>query len=146
MLAGDPETQGQFLAAVRAAGIFLAGRERSKTTVIKFVHESRLAFTELGKRMVEAGVFDHVEDFGLLANAEYDDFLADPASFRDTIRERASCTTACRASSRRSSSTAASRPSTSGSRGDPRRCRWRPRATCWPAFPAAPASTPGRRE
>jgi pyruvate,water dikinase len=89
MLAGDPETQGQFLAAVRAAGIFLAGRERSKTTVIKFVHESRLAFTVLGRRMVDAGVFDHVEDFGLLANAEYDDFLADPASFRDTIRERA---------------------------------------------------------
>ncbi|MBV9933154.1 MAG: phosphoenolpyruvate-utilizing protein, partial [Actinobacteria bacterium] len=87
-LAGDPETQGQFVAALRAAGIFLAGRERSKTTVIKFVHESRLAFTEIGKRMVAAGVFDEVEDFGLLAVAEYDDFLADPMSFRDTVRER----------------------------------------------------------
>jgi pyruvate,water dikinase len=88
-LSGDPETQGQFLAAVRAAGIFLAGRERSKTTVIKFVHESRLAFTELGRRMVDAGVFEHVEDFGLLTDAEYDDFLADPQSFRATIRDRA---------------------------------------------------------
>lgn len=88
-LAGDPETQGQFMAAVRAAGIFLAGRERSKTTVIKFVHESRLAFTVVGQRMVDAGVFDEVEDFGLLTAAEYDDFLADPMSFRDTIRERA---------------------------------------------------------
>ncbi|MBV8958259.1 MAG: phosphoenolpyruvate-utilizing protein [Actinobacteria bacterium] len=88
-LAGDPETQGQFVAALRAAGIFLAGRERSKTTVIKFVHESRLAFTEIGKRMVAAGVFDEVEDFGLLTAAEYDDFLTDPMSFRDTIRERA---------------------------------------------------------
>jgi pyruvate,water dikinase len=88
-LAGDPETQGQFVAAVRAAGIFLAGRERSKTTVIKFVHESRLAFTEIGRRMVQAGVFDAVDDFGLLTAAEYDDFLADPMAFRGTIRERA---------------------------------------------------------
>lgn len=88
-LEGNPEVQGQFLAAVRAAGIFLAGRERSKTTIIKYVHESRLAFHEIGRRMVEAGVFEHVEDFGMLADDEYDAFLASPESWRDTVRERA---------------------------------------------------------
>jgi rifampicin phosphotransferase len=87
-LAGNPEVQGQFLAAVRAAGIFLAGRERSKTTVIKFVHESRLAFHEIGRRMVDAGHFQEVEDFGLITDGEYDAFLADPASFVDIINER----------------------------------------------------------
>lgn len=87
-LSANPEVQGQFLAAVRAAGVFLAGRERSKTTVIRFVHQARLAFHEIGRRMVDAGHFDRVEDFGLLRDDEYDAFLDDPASFRDTIRER----------------------------------------------------------
>jgi pyruvate,water dikinase len=88
-LEGNPEVQGQFLAAVNAAGVFLAGRERSKTTVIRLAHESRLRMHELGRRMVEAGHFEHVEDFGMLTNDEWDDFLAAPASFRQTLRERA---------------------------------------------------------
>jgi pyruvate,water dikinase len=87
-LAGDPETQGQFLAAVRAAGVFLAGRERTKTTIIRQVHEARMAMRELGRRMVEAGHFEEINDFGMLRDDEYDAFMADPASFRDTIRER----------------------------------------------------------
>ena len=87
-LAGDPETQGQFLAAVRAAGIFLAGRERTKTTIIRQVHEVRMAMRELGRRMVEAGHFDDINDFGMIREDEYDAFLADPASFKETIRDR----------------------------------------------------------
>jgi pyruvate,water dikinase len=87
-LAGEGEVQGQFLAAVRAAGIFLAGRERTKTTIIKQVHEARLMFHELGTRMVAAGYFDDPLDFGMLTDDEYDDFLSDPAKFSDTIRER----------------------------------------------------------
>jgi rifampicin phosphotransferase len=88
MLEGDPETQGQFLAAVNAAGIFLAGRERTKTTIIKLTHEARLAFHEIARRMQAGGHLDQFEDFAMVTNEEYDDFLADPASFRDTIRER----------------------------------------------------------
>ena len=87
-LAGDPETQGQFLAAVRAAGVFLAGRERTKTTIIRLTHEARMAMRELGRRMVEAGHFDDINDFGMIRDDEYDAFLADPASFTGTIRER----------------------------------------------------------
>ncbi|HUQ39169.1 MAG TPA: hypothetical protein VM030_03370, partial [Acidimicrobiales bacterium] len=83
-----PEVQGQFLAGVRAAGIFLAGRERTKTTVIKLLHEGRLALHELGRRMVAAGHFDEVEDYGMLTDDELDHFLEDPASYRDTIVER----------------------------------------------------------
>ncbi|MGI8794142.1 MAG: PEP-utilizing enzyme [Acidimicrobiales bacterium] len=87
-LAAAPEVQGQFLAAVNAAQLFLAGRERSKTTVIKFVHEARLGFREIGRRMVEAGHFERVDDFGMLADDEYDAFLADPDAFRSLVRER----------------------------------------------------------
>lgn len=87
-LAGDPETQGQFLAAVRAAGVFLAGRERTKTTIIRMLHEGRVCMREVGRRMVEAGHFDDALDFGFLKLDELDAFLADPASFTGTIRER----------------------------------------------------------
>jgi rifampicin phosphotransferase len=87
-LAGTPDVQAQFLGAVRAGGLFLAGRERSKTTIIKLVHEARLAFHELGRRMVAAGHFDHVEDFGMLTNDEWDSVLDDPVKFKAVIRER----------------------------------------------------------
>jgi pyruvate,water dikinase len=89
-LAEDPATQGQFLAAVRAAGIFLAGRERSKTTIIKFAHESRLRMHELGRRMVAAGVLDEVEDFGMLTDVEWQELLKadDRSRFREVVRER----------------------------------------------------------
>ena len=87
-LAGNPEVQGQFVAACRAAALFLAGRERTKTTVIKFAHESRLRVHELGRRMVAEGHFERVEDFGMLLDQEYDAFLDDPASFKQTLQER----------------------------------------------------------
>ncbi len=87
-LAGDPATQGQFLAAVRAAHVFLPGRERTKTNAIRMLHECRMTLRELGQRMVDRGAFDEVEDFGMLRKAEYDDFLADPGAFTNTIRAR----------------------------------------------------------
>ena len=87
-LEGDPATQGQFLAAVRAAQVFLPGRERTKTNAIRMLHECRMSLRELGKRMVERGAFDEVEDFGMLRKAEYDDFLADPEAYTNTIRAR----------------------------------------------------------
>lgn len=87
-LAADPEVQGQFEAAIRAAALFLAGRERTKTTIIKLVHEARLNFHEIGRRMLEAGHFDRLEDFALLTNEEYDTFLKDPGAFARVIAER----------------------------------------------------------
>ncbi len=87
-LAGNPEAQGQFLAAARAAGLFLAGRERTKTTIIKITHEARLTFHEIARRMMAAGHFERFEDFAMLKNEEYDDFLASPEKYRDTIAQR----------------------------------------------------------
>ena len=87
-LKDDPETQGTFLAAVRAARVFLPGRERSKTNAIRMLHECRMTLRELGRRMVERGSFDEIEDFGMLRKSEFDDFLADPNAFTNTIRAR----------------------------------------------------------
>ena len=88
MVEGDPETHGQFLAAMRAAAIFLPGRERSKTNAIKITHESRVCLTELGRRMVERGSFDAPNDFGMLRQQELDDWLTAPDSFTSELRQR----------------------------------------------------------
>ena len=88
MLDGDPETQGQFRAALRAAPIFLAGRERSKTNAIRLTHELRLAFVELGRRYVERGFFDNVNSYGMLRWDELDAVVQDPASLTEELRRR----------------------------------------------------------
>ena len=88
MLAGDPATQGMFQAATKAAALFQAGRERTKTNCIRMGHEARMAMHLLGKRMVEAGKADEVGDFGLLKADEIDAWLQDSSKFREVIRER----------------------------------------------------------
>jgi pyruvate,water dikinase len=88
MVEGDAETHGQFLAALRAAPLFLAGRERSKTNAIRLTHELRLAMHELGRRYVEHGVFDRPNNFGMVRWDELDRLAADPGSLTDAIRER----------------------------------------------------------
>lgn len=88
MLAGDPETQGTFLAAARSAVVFQAGRERTKTNCIKLVQEARMAMHEIGRRMVAAGHCDEVNDFGLLLGDEMEQWLDDTAPFAETLRRR----------------------------------------------------------
>jgi len=66
MLAGDPETQGQFLAALASASTFLAGRERSKTNIIRVIHEVRMSVWEIGRRAVDRGELDEARDICLL--------------------------------------------------------------------------------
>ncbi len=51
----DPETHGQLAAALAAAPVFLAGRERTKTNIIRLVNEMRVLSHALGRRMVERG-------------------------------------------------------------------------------------------
>jgi pyruvate,water dikinase len=88
-LDGEPETRGRFLAALRAAQLFLAGRERTKTTVIRLVNEMRVANSYLAGRLVERGALDRGEDYAMLRADELDAFLAEPAAFSDVIRRRA---------------------------------------------------------
>jgi rifampicin phosphotransferase len=88
MVEGDPETHGQFVAALRAATIFLAGRERSKTNAIRLTHEMRLALFELGRRYVERGIFDAPNNFGMARWDEMDQLVDDPESLADTLRAR----------------------------------------------------------
>lgn len=88
MLAGDPETQGQFMAALSSATVFMPGRERTKTNCIKLVHEARMAFQEIGRRSVEAGTFPTHNAYGMLTRAEFYDFLDSPDGYHDKLVER----------------------------------------------------------
>ena len=87
-LAGDPEAQGQFLAGVSSGRLHLAGRERTKTTIIKIVHEIRLAARELARRAVAAGDLAEEDQFFMLKAEELDEFLAYPEAFRALTAER----------------------------------------------------------
>jgi len=88
VVAGDPEALGQFEAGLQAALLYSAGRERTKTANIKLVHEQRLAFRELGRRMVERGHLDTVEQVFMLTDDELAGFVSDPAALTATVRRR----------------------------------------------------------
>ena len=84
----DPATHGQLAAAIGCSAAWLPGRERTKTNNIRVIHEMRMPMRELGRRMVECGAFDAVEDFGFLKSDEMTALFADPSSFTASIRER----------------------------------------------------------
>ncbi len=88
MIEGDPATHGQLAAAIGCSAAWLPGRERTKTSNIRVVHEMRMAMRELGRRMVERGAFDEVEDFGFVREAEMPTLLTDPHSLTEAVRTR----------------------------------------------------------
>lgn len=87
-LAGDPAALGQLQAGVRAARLFLAGRERTKTNCILLVHEMRLPLREVGRRLVAAGHLANVEQIFMFTDDELDDVLERPADFAAAAAER----------------------------------------------------------
>lgn len=85
----DPESHLQLQAAIAASGAWLPARERTKTNNIRLVQEIRVPMRELGRRFVERGVFDEVEDFGFVLFDEMETlFGPDPGTLTDRIRER----------------------------------------------------------
>lgn len=87
-LAGDTETSGLFEAALRSAQLFLAGRERAKTNVVMVINEVRVALRELGRRFVERGVIDEIEQIFMLTDDELDQIRYEPESFKPIIAAR----------------------------------------------------------
>ncbi len=87
-LGDQPELREQFQQALGAAQVFFPGRERSKTNAVRMIQEARVLMHELGRRMVEAGHFTEVEDFGMLTDAELDRLLVEPAGLEDDLRRR----------------------------------------------------------
>jgi pyruvate,water dikinase len=82
-LAGQPEVLGQFRAGLHSAHLYLAGRERTKTAIIRVIHEVRMAVWELGSRHG----FTPSATCMLLAD-ELDAFVNDPTEFRARLASR----------------------------------------------------------
>lgn len=87
-LAGDAETLGTFEAGLHSAQLFLAGRERAKTTVVRIINEMRIALHELGHRWVARGLISQPQQLFMLTAEEMDHLRHDPEQFRSVIAER----------------------------------------------------------
>ena len=88
-LAADPEAQGQFQAALASAKVFVPGRERSKTTIIRVIQEVRMAVWELGRRMADKGLLDEPRDICMLFPDEIEAYIAgDESHIASTATER----------------------------------------------------------
>jgi Phosphoenolpyruvate synthase/pyruvate phosphate dikinase len=88
IVAGNEEAAGQFEVALKAAALWLRGRERSRTTSAMLVHELRLPALELGRRGAAAGHLDDARQIFMLFADELPAYLADPAAFTATVRDR----------------------------------------------------------
>jgi pyruvate,water dikinase len=88
IVAGDPVTHGQLAAAIGCSKAWLPGRERTKTNNIRLIQEMRVSMREIGRRMVELGAFDEIEDFGFVRASEMEQLFADPASLTSIVRSR----------------------------------------------------------
>ncbi|MEM9040327.1 MAG: PEP-utilizing enzyme [Actinomycetota bacterium] len=76
-----------FRRVLRSTRMYLRGRERAKTNVVEAIHGARLRAQELDRRLVARSGGER-GDLWFLLIEELDDYVADPAAFRETIGER----------------------------------------------------------
>jgi rifampicin phosphotransferase len=88
MLVGDAEASGTFAAALASARTFVAGRERSKTNIIRVLHEARIALRELGRRAVGRGHANNVTDVCMLFEDELVAYATNPSAVHDVVAAR----------------------------------------------------------
>lgn len=87
-LAGDPEALGAFDTAAPLVARIMVLRERSKTNVVRLLHEARMAAQELGRRYADAGHFSRLDDISMVRRDELPALIADPASFAAVVARR----------------------------------------------------------
>jgi pyruvate,water dikinase len=88
LLSGDPETSGAFAASYASSGVWQATRERCKSNNIAAIHEVRVCFDEIGRRMVAAGHLQTAEQIYMLLESELEQYLSNPAPFKEVLAER----------------------------------------------------------
>ncbi|MBV9208490.1 MAG: hypothetical protein JO037_24500, partial [Actinobacteria bacterium] len=88
LLAGAPDKLAQFDAALASAALCITAREKTKLMCVLDLGEIRMAFLELGRRGVAAGLFVDPADVMMLLAGELDAYLADPAGFAPVIADR----------------------------------------------------------
>ena len=81
------ELAGQLEGALIASSQ-MAIRERTKTNIIRALHEVRMAFRELGRRRSAEGTLKDPHHVFALLDSELDQFLFEGASMKDTLATR----------------------------------------------------------
>lgn len=84
---GNDELTGQFEAALIASSQMVF-RERTKTNLIRAVHEARMVFRELGRRHAEIGDIQAPSHLFQLLDSELESFIAEPPRFRSELAKR----------------------------------------------------------
>ena len=87
-LSGNAEALAMLSTGLHSAMVFMVARERSKTNNIRALHEMRMCFDELGRRMVAAGHLAHSKQIYMLVEDELDEFFANPRAFTSLLAER----------------------------------------------------------
>jgi rifampicin phosphotransferase len=82
------ELGGMFEAAISASR-FMQWRERTKTTLVKVIHESRMVFRELGRRFHEQGLLDDPKQIFMLLDSELEDYIVNPGAMQKELASRA---------------------------------------------------------
>ncbi|HJM29426.1 MAG: PEP-utilizing enzyme [Acidimicrobiales bacterium] len=90
MFAGNEEAAAMFAAGMQSGEVWLAARERQKSSIVKPIQEIRLCFIELASRLVESGSISDADLIFMLLEGELDEFIADPSSFDELLSERKS--------------------------------------------------------
>jgi pyruvate,water dikinase len=85
---GNDELAGQFEVALVAANQLIF-RERTKTNLIRAIHEARMTFLELGRRHADAHNLESPSDVFQLLDEELEAFVENPGSFTDMLATRA---------------------------------------------------------
>ena len=88
LLAGNDEALGTFEMAFASTQRAVPLREMTKATSCATINEVRMAIRELGRRGIEAGLYDKPEDVMMLLNDELDAYVHDPSAFGDLIAAR----------------------------------------------------------
>ena len=88
IFSGNEEASAMFAAGMQAGEVWLAARERQKSTIVKPIQEIRLCFRELGSRLVADGTLEDTDLIFMLLEDELDDFISNPASFSEQLIER----------------------------------------------------------
>ena len=82
------EARAAFLNGCASITRWMPWRERTKTSCVRSMNEMRMAFYELGRRMVERGVLEDHHDITMVREDELEAFVADPESFKETLATR----------------------------------------------------------
>ena len=84
---GNEELVGVFEGALVGANQMVF-RERAKTSLVRILHESRMAIRELGKRHTESGTLSDPEHIFMLLDEELESFVADPSRYSALLHDR----------------------------------------------------------